>query len=131
MRACATAAWDKKRSVAIIRDPWARAVSAYDHLVNVSQMSKHPSDRYFGTWLTLFDDFSDFVESGGLELAATACAHFLPALDWVSDPHTGYELVNDVRRYEGFHAAGIDAALTFTRLDAGDRRPFYTRGPRP
>ena len=36
MRACATAAWDKKRSVAIIRDPWARAVSAYDHLVNVS-----------------------------------------------------------------------------------------------
>ena len=73
-----------------------------------------PSDRYFGTWLTLFDDFSDFVESGGLELAATACAHFLPALDWVSDPRTGDVLVNDVRRYEGFHAAGIDAALTFT-----------------
>ena len=71
------------------------------------------------------------MESGGLELAATACAHFLPALDWVSDPRTGDVLVNDVRRYEGFHAAGIDAALTFTRLDAGDRRPFYTRGPRP
>ena len=36
MRACATREWDRKRSVAIIRDPWARAVSAYDHLVNVS-----------------------------------------------------------------------------------------------
>ena len=67
----------------------------------VSTISKHPSDRYFGTWLTLFDDFADFVESGGLELAATACAHFLPALDWVSDPRTGDVLVNDVRRYEG------------------------------
>ena len=49
----------------------------------------------------------------------------------MSDPRTGDVLVNDVRRYEGFHAAGIAAALTFTRLDAGDRRPFYTRGPRP
>ena len=82
----------------------------------VSTISKHPSDRYFGTWLTLFDDFSDFVESGGLELAATACAHFLPALDWVSDPRTGDVLVNDVRRYEGFHAAGITFASLGHRL---------------
>ena len=69
------------------------------------------------------------MESGGLELAATA-ARIPAALDWVSDPRTGDVLVNDVRRYEGFHAAGIAAALAFTS-GAGDRRPFYTRGPRP
>ena len=131
MRACSPRTWDAKHVVAVVRDPWARAVSAFDHLVNVSSVSKHASDRYFGTWLTLFDDFSDFVETGGLELAAKACAHFLPSLDWVADPRTGDVRVNQVRRYERLHAAGIDAALNFTRLReaAVDLKPFYTRGP--
>jgi hypothetical protein len=71
------------------------------------------------------------VETGGLDLAAKACAHFLPSLDWVADPRTGDVRVNAVRRYERLHAAGIDAALNFTRLReaAVDLTPFYTRGP--
>ena len=93
MRSCDRAGFDQRPSLAVVRDPWARAVSAFDHLVRIQDTSEFDSDRYFGTWLGLFDDFSHFVESGGLDVAAKMCAHFLPALDWLFDPRTGDVLV--------------------------------------
>ncbi|KAH8098455.1 hypothetical protein JL720_1398 [Aureococcus anophagefferens] len=91
-------------TVAVVRDPWARAYSSWTHLRKVAQISEHNSDRFFGTWLHEFETFSAFAETGGLAVAAKMCPHFFPALDYVADPKTGDVLVDEIHLFEQLHA---------------------------
>jgi len=104
MRACDPEGWRATTAIAVARDPWARALSGFRHLKAVATTSTHSSDVYFGSWLSTFTSFAHFVESGGLEVAARVCAHFVPMLDYVMDPFSGTVLVDRVFKFEELHA---------------------------
>lgn len=103
LHSCDAEAFGARPAVAVVRDPWARAVSSWRHLRRVAANSEHSSDRYFGAWLGRFESFAAFAETGGLAVAAKMCPHFFPALDYLIDPRTGAVLVDEIHAFEELH----------------------------
>lgn len=72
----------------VMRNPFTRAVSAYNYLKYGAQRHRERDRLDYQSYLSNFENFEDFVISGGLNDVANSLVHFRPQSFWMRETNT-------------------------------------------